>query len=153
MDCPRVVTDLVFSRAKDWYGDNLPHNIEERISTELYGSIVYKCWEEKLKEEYPDISDKEFNDKLFENLHNTLISGYDTVKNLVSEYVKKHWSEEDGECNDKTLEKKIKKVFGGVIGGGFDPIYLIAQRLVKHSNDEGFSKFIKFTPKYSWSLI
>lgn len=52
--------------------------------------------------------------------------------------MKKHWSEEDGECNDKTLEKKIKKVFGGVIGGGFDPIYLIAQRLVKHSNDEGF---------------
>ena len=138
LDCPRVVTDLVFSRAKDWYGDNLPHNIEERISTELYGNIVYKCWEEKLKEEYPDISDKEFNDKLFENLHNTLISGYDTVKTLVSEYVKKHWSEEDGECNDKTLEKKIKKVFGGVIGGGFDPIYLIAQRLVKHSNDEGF---------------
>ena len=27
---------------------------------------------------------------------------------------------------------------GGVIGAGFDPIYLIAQRLVKHSNDEGF---------------
>ena len=138
LDCPRVVTDLVFSRAKDWYGDNLPHNIEERISTELYGNIVYKCWEEKLKEEYPDISDKEFNDKLFENLHNTLISGYDTVKTLVSEYVKKHWSEEDGECNNESLEKKIKKVFGGVIGGGFDPIYLIAQRLVKHSNDEGF---------------
>ena len=33
LDCPRVVTDLVFSRAKDWYGDNLPHNIEERIYT------------------------------------------------------------------------------------------------------------------------
>lgn len=39
---------------------------------------------------------------------------------------------------DKVLEKKIKKSLGGVIGGGFDPIYLIAQRLVKHSNDEGF---------------
>ena len=25
-----------------------------------------------------------------------------------------------------------------MIGGGFDPIYLIAQRLVKHSNDEGY---------------
>ncbi len=35
LDCPRVVTDLVFNRAKDWYGDNLPHNIEERISTEF----------------------------------------------------------------------------------------------------------------------
>ena len=29
-------------------------------------------------------------------------------------------------------------ISGGIIGGGFDPIYLIAQRLVKHSNDEGF---------------
>ena len=32
----------------------------------------------------------------------------------------------------------LKKSLGGVIGAGFDPIYLIAQRLVKHSNDEGF---------------
>ena len=42
LDCPRVVTDLVFDRAKEWYGDDLPHNIEERISKELYGDIVYK---------------------------------------------------------------------------------------------------------------
>ena len=138
LDCPRVVTDLVFNRAKDWYGDNLPHNIEERISTELYGNIVYKCWEEKLKNEYPDISNEEFESKLFENLHNTLISGYDTVKELVTNYAREHWAEEDGELTDKALEKKVKKLFGGVIGGGFDPIYLIAQRLVKHSNDEGF---------------
>ena len=51
LDCPRVVTDLVFDRAKDWYGDDLPHNIEERISKELYGDIVYKCWKEKLIDE------------------------------------------------------------------------------------------------------
>ncbi len=138
LDCPRVVTDLVFNRAKDWYGDNLPHNIEERISTELYGNIVYKCWEEKLKNECPNISNEEFESKLFENLHNTLISGYDTVKELVTNYAREHWNEEDGELTDKALEKKVKKLFGGVIGGGFDPIYLIAQRLVKHSNDEGF---------------
>ncbi len=138
LDCPRVVTDLVFERAKDWYGDNLPHNIEERISTELYGNIVYKCWEEKLKEEYPNIGDGKFEDILFEKLHNTLISGFTTVKELVSEYARNHWSEEDGELTDEALEIKVKKLFGGVIGGGFDPIYLIAQRLVKHSNDEGF---------------
>ena len=47
-------------------------------------------------------------------------------------------NEEDGELNDKTLEKRIKKELGGIIGGGFDPIYLISQRLVKHSNDEGY---------------
>ena len=59
LDCPRVVTDLVFDRAKEWYGDDLPHNIEERISKELYGDIVYKCWKEIISEEKPNISDEE----------------------------------------------------------------------------------------------
>ena len=36
------------------------------------------------------------------------------------------------------LEKKVKKELGGIIGGGFDVIYLIAQKLVKKSNDDGF---------------
>ena len=40
--------------------------------------------------------------------------------------------------NDDNINKKIKKTLGGIIGGGFDPIYLIAQRLVKHSNDDGY---------------
>ena len=57
---------------------------------------------------------------------------------MVHDYVKEHWSEEDGEMSDSALDKKVKKSLGGIIGGGFDPIYLIAQRLVKHSNDEGF---------------
>ena len=97
LDCPRVVTDLVFDRAKEWYGDDLPHNIEERISKELYGDIVYKCWKEIISEDNPNISDDELDSKLFENLHNTLVNGFDEVKMLVSDYVKKHWSEEDGE--------------------------------------------------------
>ncbi len=138
LDCPRVVTDLVFERAKDWYGDNLPHNIEERISTELYGNIVYKCWEEILKEENPTITDQELEEKIFPKLHETLVAGFDRVKELVSAYVSKHWKEEDGEPDEKNLEKQVKKALGGIIGGGFDPIYLIAQRLVKHSNDDGF---------------
>ena len=50
----------------------------------------------------------------------------------------KNWSEEDGEKNEKSIAKKVKKTLGGIIGGGFDPIYLIAQRLVKHSNDDGY---------------
>lgn len=138
LDCPRVVTDLVFNKAKEWYGDSLPHNIEERISTELYGNIVYKCYEEIIKEENPNISDEEFEKVIFERLHDTLVKGFDEVKILVSDYVKKHWNEEDGEITDKLLEKKVKKELGGIIGGGFDPIYLIAQRLVKHSNDDGY---------------
>ena len=40
--------------------------------------------------------------------------------------------------DEKALEKKINKTLGGIIGGGFDVIYLIAQKLVKKSNDDGF---------------
>ena len=39
---------------------------------------------------------------------------------------------------EEELDKKAKKNLGGIIGGGFDPIYLISQKLVKHSNDDGY---------------
>ena len=58
----KIVEDMVYNKAKDWYGDPLPDNIRERIEQELKG----------------------------------------------------------------------------IIGGGFDVIYLIAQKLVKKSNDDGF---------------
>ena len=51
LDCPSVVTELVYTKAASWYGENLPYNIEERIAKELYGDILYKCWKEKLIEE------------------------------------------------------------------------------------------------------
>ena len=70
-----------------------------------------------------------------QELHDTIIKGFDNVKSIVREYVKKTSEEE---LDEKALEKQTKKVLGGIIGGGFDPIYLIAQRLVKHSNDEGY---------------
>ncbi len=57
-----IVKDMVYTRAKEWYGDPLPENISDRIEQELKG----------------------------------------------------------------------------IIGGGFDVIYLIAQKLVKKSNDDGF---------------
>ena len=138
LDCPRVVTDLVYTKAASWYGENLPYNIEERIAKELYGDIVYKCWKEKINEEFPNISEKELTEKIFFNIHKTVLEGFDSVKTLIREYITKNWKEEDGELDDKTLEKRIKKELGGIIGGGFDPIYLIAQRLVKHSNDDGY---------------
>jgi len=138
LDCPRVVTDLVYDKAASWYGDELPHNIEERIAKELYGDIVYKTWEKIIKEEKPDISPEDLTKEIFENLHKTVLEGFDAVKKLVGDDIKKNWTEEDGELNDKSLEKKIKKSLGGIIGGGFDPIYLISQKLVKHSNDDGY---------------
>ncbi|MBR2137872.1 MAG: PolC-type DNA polymerase III [Bacilli bacterium] len=138
LDCPRVVTDLVYKKAMDWYGDPLPHNIEERISKELYGDIVFNYWNSKLKDENPDISESELEKLTFERLHETILKGFDHVKELVTEYVLSNWKEEDGEQNEKSVSKKVKKTLGGIIGGGFDPIYLISQRLVKHSNDEGY---------------
>lgn len=138
LDCPRVVTDLVFDKAKEWYGDPLPHNIEERISKELYGDAVYNYWSNKLKEENPNISDEDLITETFKNLHETLITGFDKVKELMREVVLSKWTEEDGEQTEDSINKHIKKELGGIIGGGFDPIYLIAQRLVKHSNDDGY---------------
>ena len=139
LDCPRVVTDLVYDKAKSWYGDPLPHNIEERISKELYGDIIYTYWNQKLKNENPNISDEDLENQTFDHLHETILAGADKVKEIISGYVKDNWnSEEDGEMDEKSLAKKVKKTLGGIIGGGFDPIYLIAQRLVKHSNDDGY---------------
>ena len=138
LDCPSVVTDLVYTKAALWYGNPLPHNIEERIAKELYGDIVYKIWSEKISLENPKLKGVELETKIFNKLHETVLAGFDKVKELVSDYVKEKWTEEDGELDDKSLAKKVKKTLGGIIGGGFDPIYLIAQRLVKHSNDDGY---------------
>ncbi len=138
LDCPQVVTDLVFTKAKEWYGENLPYNIEERIAKELYGDIVYNCYSSIVKKENKDISEEEFNKEVFKRVHETVASGFDKVKEEISKYLKDNWKEEDGELTDEALNKKLKKELGGIIGGGFDPIYLIAQRLVKHSNDDGY---------------
>ena len=138
LDCPRVVTDLVYENAVSWYGNPLPYNIEERIAKELYGDVVYKCCSEQVKEEFPDISDSEFDRLTFFKIHEVIYAGFDAVKSMLNIYIEKKWTEEDGEKNEKTLAKRLKKELGGIIGGGFDPIYLIAQRLVKHSNDDGY---------------
>lgn len=133
LDCPRVVTDLVYTKAKDWYGEPLPYSIEERIATELYGDIVLKVVKENLKDK--NLSEEELTKEAFKQTHDIILEGFDKVKELVREHVKKTSEEE---LDEKGLEKATKKALGGIIGGGFDPIYLIAQRLVKHSNDEGY---------------
>ena len=137
LDCPRVVTDLVCEKAKEWYGDPLPNNIEERIAKELYGDILYTYWKERIEKENPKKDLSELEDEIFKNVHETIVAGFDKVKELLKEYLTEKWDSEE-ELNEKNLEKKLKKSLGGIIGGGFDPIYLIAQRLVKHSNDDGY---------------
>lgn len=133
LDCPRVVTDLVYTKARDWYGEPLPYSIEERIATELYGDIVLKTVKENLKEQ--NLSNEELEKRAYQETHNIILEGFDKVKELVREHIIKTSEEE---LDEKGLEKAVKKAMGGIIGGGFDPIYLIAQRLVKHSNDEGY---------------
>ena len=135
LDCPRVVTDLVYEKAKSWYNDPLPHNIEERIAKELYGDVVYNTCKANILEKEPNIGEEELENRIFADIHEVILKGIDAVKELVKENIKKTSEEE---LSDDELNKRVKKELGGIIGGGFDSIYLIAQRLVKHSNDEGF---------------
>ena len=130
LDCPRVVTDLVYDKAKYWYGEPLPYSIEERIATELYGDVVLNT----IKEELKDKPINNLEEQAFKELHDVIVKGFDSVKELLINHMKKI----EPELSDDEINKKLKKSLGGVIGAGFDPIYLIAQRLVKHSNDEGF---------------
>jgi DNA polymerase-3 subunit alpha (Gram-positive type) len=132
LDCPKVVTELVYNKANEMYGDPLPYLIEERLGLELYGDIVKTSIEYFLKKD--GLSDEEIKTKSFEELHKLILKGSEEVKNTVRNYLKETQEFE----SDKDLEKTLKKSLGGVIGAGFDPIYLIAQRLVKKSNDDGF---------------
>jgi DNA polymerase III subunit alpha, Gram-positive type len=43
-----------------------------------------------------------------------------------------------GEVLPTIIEERLEKELHGIIGGGFDVIYLIAQKLVKKSNDDGY---------------
>ena len=162
-----TVTEMVYKKAALWYGDPLPLNIEERISKELYGDAVLDSIKARLERE-EHLSGEELTTKAFSLLHETILKGFDEVKRVVKdELVLKLEGEHasklaeleekmnNGEVLDKEeveaqlktlketdpladIDKKVKKTLGGIIGGGFDVIYLIAQKLVKKSNDDGF---------------
>ncbi|MBQ8871507.1 MAG: PolC-type DNA polymerase III [Bacilli bacterium] len=129
-----TVTNLVFDKAKAWYGDPLPQNIEERIAKELYGDAILTSILEEVEKE-GTLTGEELNNEAFKRLHATLLEGKDAVKEKVKTYVLNHAEEE---MDEKALEKKINKTLGGIIGGSFDVIYLIAQKLVQHSNEDGY---------------
>lgn len=57
-----------------------------------------------------------------------------TVKDMV--YGRAH--EIYGDPLPENIKTRIETELNGIIKGGFDVIYLIAQKLVKHSNDEGY---------------
>lgn len=114
----QIVTDLVYDKAFSLYGNPLPFNIEERIAKELYGDSIINI----LKEKYPDDFSSELN--------KTIRNGYESVKNVIKEKLIAD--------NVEDVEKQLTKNLGGIIGGGFDVIYLISQKLVKKSNDDGY---------------
>ena len=58
----------------------------------------------------------------------------ETVKKLVYDRAHSIY----GDPLPKLIEDRIESELQGIIKGGFDVIYLIAQKLVKHSNDEGY---------------
>ena len=116
-----TMTELVYQKADELYGSPLPLNIEERLAKELYGdALINACKEEENEEE-----------KAFRLIHEIINKGKVAVKDMV----KKHLEEEG---TDEELDKLAYKKLGGIIGANYDVIYLIAQKLVKHSNDEGF---------------
>ncbi len=162
-----TVTQLVYDKASKWYGNPLPINIEERISKELYGDSVLESVRKKLMR-MEGLEGEELTKKAFKLLHETILKGIDEVKSVVKEeLIIKLQSEHNDTIKDleeklsnlegeekanieeelnkakntnplEDIDKKVKKSLGGIIGGGFDVIYLIAQKLVKKSNDDGF---------------
>ncbi len=116
-----TMTELVYHKADLLYGSPLPINIEERLAKELYGDALIDACKMEEKEEA----------KAYALIHETILKGKDAVKDMV----KKHLEEK---ATDEELDKLALKKLGGIIGANYDVIYLIAQKLVKHSNDEGF---------------
>ena len=127
-----TMTELVYTKARDWYGEVLPYHIEDRLAKELYGDSLKEAITYYVNKD-ESITDKD--KEIYAILHKTIVGGYNSVKDYIKEYLKDTLEEVP---NDEELDKEAKKKLGGIIGAGYDVIYLIAQKLVKHSNDEGF---------------
>ncbi len=121
-----IVTEMVYKKAKSIYGEPLPFHIEERLAMELYGSPFI----EAIKKNIGSASD----DVLYRHMHEVVTKG----PFAVAEEIAKNIKNEDKKINEEEALKNAKDKMTAIIGANFDVIYLIAQKLVKHSNDEGF---------------
>ena len=121
-----TVTNMVYDKAKEWYGDPLPYHIEERIALELYGAPFIDAVKKNA-----GIDDDAV---IYKRLHDVVTKGPDAVQREIYESLRK----ENAEASEEDLMKEAKGKMTAIIGANFDVIYLIAQKLVKHSNDEGF---------------
>ncbi len=124
-DSQMIVTNMVYEKAKEWYGDPLPYHIEERIALELYGAPFIEAVKKNAPQEEKEI---------YQRLHDVVTKGPDSVQKEISISIQK----ENPELSEEEASELAKKKMTAIIGANFDVIYLIAQKLVKHSNDEGF---------------
>lgn len=120
-----TVTNMVYDKAKEWYGSPLPFHLEERIALELYGADFISAVKNNHGPEEANI---------YAKMHEIIQNGPDCVCNEIYLSLKKN----DSESSEEDLKKSAKKKMTAIIGANFDVIYLISQKLVKHSNDEGF---------------
>lgn len=129
-NCTEETTDMVYKKAEETYGFPLPYLIEERIANELYGEEPIKAIKYELDEE--GVSKENYDKELYSRL-NKVMKGYPrAVKDLMKRVLLKQ------NPNIDDIEKEINDRLTAIIGANFDVIYLISQKLVKKSNDDGY---------------
>ena len=123
-NCTETTTDMVYDKAESIYGKPLPYNIEERLASELYGDEPLNT----IKRLTPknNMTEEEYQIQIHQKLNKVMRSYKEGVINLFKEE------------NPNITEDEIKQKMTGIIGANFDVIYLIAQKLVKKSNDDGY---------------
>ena len=129
-NCTETTLDLVYTKAEEIYGNPLPYNIEERLATELYGDEPFNAVKNEIKKE--NLEESEYNKKIHEKLHETMIGGIDKVKEIIKKDIL------SSNPNIEDIDKEVESKLTGIIGAHFDVIYLISQKLVKKSNDDGY---------------
>ena len=69
-----TMTELVYTKARNWYGDVLPYHIEDRLAKELYGDSLKEAITYYVDKD-ESITDKD--KEIFAILHKTIVEGYD----------------------------------------------------------------------------
>ncbi len=123
-NCTETTTDMVYEKAEGIYGCPLPYNIEERLASELYGDEPFNTIKNITPKE--NLNEEEYQAKIHKKLNEVMKSYKEGVINLFKEE------------KPNITEEEIKNKMTGIIGANFDVIYLIAQKLVKKSNDDGY---------------
>ena len=123
-NCTETTTDMVYNKAESIYGYPLPYNIEERLASELYGDEPFNTIKKLIPKD--NLTEEEYQTKIHKKLNDVMKSYKEGVINLFKEE------------NPNFTDDEIKDKMTGIIGANFDVIYLIAQKLVKKSNDDGY---------------